>query len=282
MTEPLAGKVALVTGAARGVGRTLAVELANMGATVIVTARSERPADGQLAGSLDETVGAITRSGHRAIAIPADLLDPNSVGNLVSAVRAQVGGIDVLVNNAADTGDRVFQDFTKTDPAAWRQQFELNVFAMYDLMHAFVPGMRDRKTGFVINLGSEREVPEGPATSSGVGDLTLGAAYPTTKLAIYAMTTLLASEFAKDNVVAFTLTPGLARTERLEDHAARLGFDPDLAVPPELAAAAVRHILSSSDPLRFAGRFIEAGPFVAGIGHASDGAGGPEPAVAAD
>ncbi|MGX7680333.1 SDR family NAD(P)-dependent oxidoreductase [Jatrophihabitans sp. DSM 45814] len=265
MSEPLTGRVALVTGAARGVGKVLALELADMGATVIVTARSEGPETSELGGSINETVSAITQSGHRAMAIAADLVDPASLSDLISTVRAQVGEVDILVNNAADTGDRVFHDFTKTDPAAWRRQFELNVFAMYDLMHAFVPGMRDRREGFVINLGSLRDVPEGIDTSASVGDATLGAAYPTTKLAIYAMTTLLANEFAKDNVVAFTLTPGLARTERLEDHAVRLGFDPAVAVPPELAGKAVRHILSSSDPLRFAGRFIEAAPFVAGL-----------------
>jgi NAD(P)-dependent dehydrogenase (short-subunit alcohol dehydrogenase family) len=261
-SRPLAGKTALVTGAARGVGKVIAVELGRLGATVLVSARTVEPG-GLLAGTIGDTVAQIEAEGSTAHALQADLLDAASTAQLIEQVQSRFGGVDILVNNAAETGPLLFQDFWHTDPAGWRRQVELNLISMYDLMHAFVPSMRERRSGFVINIGSTQGVPEGTAGAGGIGGHMLGAAYPTTKVAIYTMTTLLAAEFAKFNIVAFTLTPGAARTERFEETAGRIGFDADLGVSPELTGQTLRHILSSDNPMEYAGRFISAPQFVA-------------------
>jgi NAD(P)-dependent dehydrogenase (short-subunit alcohol dehydrogenase family) len=263
-SRPLAGKTALVTGAARGVGKVIAVELGRLGATVLVSARTV-DAGGLLAGTIGDTVAQIEAEGSSAHALQADLLDAASTAHLIEEVNSKFGGVDILVNNAAETGPLLFQDFWQTDPAGWRRQIDLNLTSMYDLMHAFVPGMRERRSGTVINIGSVQAMPEGTAGAGGIGGSTIGAAYPTTKVAIYTLTTLLAAEFAKFNIVAFTLTPGAARTERFEETAGRIGFDADLGVSPELTGQTVRHILTSANPMDYAGRFISAPDFVAAL-----------------
>jgi NAD(P)-dependent dehydrogenase (short-subunit alcohol dehydrogenase family) len=264
-SRPLAGKTALVTGAARGVGKAMAIELGRLGATVVVSARTVETTVGALAGTIGATVAAIEATGSTGHPVQADLLDPASTAHLIDDVLDRFGGIDILVNNAADTGDRVFQGFWDTNSDSWRQQFELNVFAMYRLMQAFAPGMRERGHGFIVNIGSARDIPEGLGATDSIGGLTIGAAYPASKVAVYAMTTLLASELAAANIVALTLTPGAARTERFEDHASRLGFDPKLGIPPELAAQALSHILLAAEPMQYAGRFIAAPDFVSAL-----------------
>jgi NAD(P)-dependent dehydrogenase (short-subunit alcohol dehydrogenase family) len=261
MPKPLEGKVALVTGAARGVGKALAVELGRLGARVVVTARSTATTEGALAGTIGETLSAIEAAGGSGSAVRADLLDRSSRTELIATVLAETGGIDILVNNAADTGDHVFQGFWETDADTFAQQFELNVFAMYELMHAFAPSMRSRGGGFIVNIGSARGFPEGIEGSSRFGDVNLGAAYPSSKVAVFAMTTLIARELAEANIVALTLTPGSARTERFEEHARTLGIDPAVGIPPELSARALATVLTSSEPMQYAGRFIEAADF---------------------
>jgi NAD(P)-dependent dehydrogenase (short-subunit alcohol dehydrogenase family) len=166
------------------------------------------------------------------------------------------------VNNAADTGDNVFLGFWETSPESWAAQFQINVNVQYELMKAFAPGMRERGGGFIVNLGSMREAPEGlheGGTPLGAGRL--GAAYPTTKVTIFAMTTLLAQELAEYNIVAFTLHPGGARTEQFEHHAKKLGFDPAFGTPVELPAKAVAHILTSVEPMQYAARYIDSVTF---------------------
>ena len=94
----------------------------------------------------------------------------------------------------------------------------------------------------------------------------LGSTYPTTKIAIFAMTTLLAQELAKDNVVACTLTPGPALTESFKHNAAKFGFDEGFATPVELPVLALREIVTSPDPMQYAARFIDSLSFAGRLG----------------
>src|SRR2546430_354017 len=152
MTDrPLEGKVALVTGAARGIGKAVAIELGRLGADVVVTARTVVPRGDDLVGTIGETVADLDAVGARGVAVQADLLDPDDVHAVVDTTQREFGGVDILVNNAADTSDNVFRGFWDTTPDVWASQFQLNLNVMYELMHAFAPGMKERDGGFLVN-----------------------------------------------------------------------------------------------------------------------------------
>ena len=121
------------------------------------------------------------------MAVRTDLLDPADVEHLVDTVMARFGGVDILVNNAADTGDNVFRGFWVTSPDEWQAQVQLNLNVVFNLMKAFAPGMKERGTGFIANIGSLRDVAEmgeGVVPQPGGPGWRLGAAYPTTKVAV--------------------------------------------------------------------------------------------------
>jgi len=264
MTRPLEGKVALVTGAARGIGRELALALGELGATVVVTARTDTLRPG-LVGTIGETAAAIEAGGSDAMAVRTDLLDPADVEHLVEVVLERFGGVDILVNNAADTGDNVFRGFWVTSPDDWLAQVQLNLNVVFNLMKAFAPAMKERGAGFIANIGSLRDVAEmgeGVMPQPGGPGFRLGAAYPATKVALYTMTTLLGRELAADGIVAFTLQPGATLSETYIRNAERFGLDPSFGAPLDTSAKVLTAIVTSADPMQYAAQYIDAVTFM--------------------
>ena len=164
MAQLLQGKVALVTGASRGIGRAIAQRLASEGATVVVTARSlERPSASQrfagdrvVAGTLLETVDLIEKAGGKAIAIAADLENPEQRDGLVARAIAATGRLDILVNNAgfADYGrieDLPLETFDRTVEHYFRVPFVLS--------KAAIPQMKAQGAGWIVNVGSVTALP---------------------------------------------------------------------------------------------------------------------------
>ena len=262
-TRPLDGKVALVTGASRGIGRAIAVELAELGADIVVTARTVSPRDDDLTGTIHTTAEAIEQCGVRARAVAADLRRPEDRDHVMREVLAGFGRVDILINNAADTGDNVFRGFWDTTPVQWAEQIELNLNAMFSLMKACAPVMRDNGGGLIVNLGSMQAIPEG--LNGGGGRISegvqLGAAYPTSKVAILAMSTLIAQELAEDNIVVVTMNPGGAATESYFHNARRFGWDPSIATPVAMPAKTVGYLATCADPMIYAARYLDAVAF---------------------
>jgi NAD(P)-dependent dehydrogenase (short-subunit alcohol dehydrogenase family) len=273
----LKGKVALVTGAARGVGREIALELARLGAHVVVTARTVAARGDELTGSIGETAAAIEACGSRSLAVQADLTKPVDRDQLVHKALDTFGRVDILVNAAADTRESVFKGFWETSVEAWTSQFEVNLHAMYALMKACAPVMRANGGGIIVNLGSMREIPEGlptvrPEDIAESGDRSksevrlvmhgdklggLGQAYPASKVAVFTMSSTVALELADDNIVVFTLHPGGAKTENFIRNAKIAGIDPDLGTPVEIPAKAVGYIATCEDPMAYAARYVD-------------------------
>ncbi len=252
----LHGKAALVTGASRGVGRAIAKELAALGATVVVTARTDVPRD-DIAGTIGETVQSIEDEGGAALAIRADLLVPAELDRLVEQAIASVGRVDVLVNNAAYIGDGVFESIWEMSPETWRNMIELNVNVPWALTMALAPSMRDRGGGLVVNLGSGMgHTFEGTGPLPGAGGL--GAAYPTSKAALAQMNAFVGNELRAHGITSVVVDPGFARSESAELLSARIGADPAWAQPVEVAAKAVGYLATCDDQLSYAGRFVVA------------------------
>jgi 3-oxoacyl-[acyl-carrier protein] reductase len=260
---PLSGKVALVTGASRGIGRAIAVELAELGADVVVTARTVEPRGDHLPGTIHETAALIESAGTTALAIGADLRQPDDRDRVVAEMLDRFGRVDVLVNNAADTGDNVFRGFWETTADEWSTQVDLNLNAMYALMKSCASPMRDQGGGLIVNLGSMREIPEGLNGGGGriSEEVRLGAAYPTTKVAIFAMSTLVAQELAEDGIVVLTMNPGGAATESFMHNAERFGWDPSMATPMWMPAKTVGYLASCAEPMAYAATYVDAVAF---------------------
>jgi 7-alpha-hydroxysteroid dehydrogenase len=233
MTVPrFRGRVALVTGASRGIGASLAAALAAEGAAVACAARTERVWDERLPGTIHDTVDAIRRRGGQAIAVRCDLTVDDDIVDLAATVTRELGPVDILVNNAALTvpGRPPAQAAPPRAPAArppspaadragppgfldfplkgYRRHFEVDVFAAYRLMQLVLPGMIAAGRGAVLNITSDasRRPGEGPWPGAGAP---APFAYGGAKAALEHLTQAVALEMQPHGVSVNALMPSL-------------------------------------------------------------------------
>ena len=147
----LDGRVAIVTGASRGIGAAIAERLAADGAAIAVTARTQDPGQSRFPGTINETVDGIVKTGGHAIAVPADLSHPEDRAELISRVERDLGPVDILVNNAAVTWFEPVADF---DSRHYDLMFEVQVRAPFELAQLVLPGMKERHRGWILNISS--------------------------------------------------------------------------------------------------------------------------------
>jgi 7-alpha-hydroxysteroid dehydrogenase len=169
------GKVAIVTGAGRGIGAACALALAEAGADVVLTARTKE--------QLDEVAGQVEALGRRAVAVPGDANDLEALAALVATATAELGGVDIVVNNAGGTTPRPLLD---TSAGFLERAFHFNVTTAFALTKAAVPAMLERGGGAVVNISSAM----GRMADRGM------LAYGTAKGALTHMTRLAAADLA--------------------------------------------------------------------------------------
>ena len=257
----LDGRVALVTGASRGIGARTAVRLAAAGAAVAVTARTaEDQAGASLPGSLAATLEAISAVGGRGIAVVADLADAEDRARIVPAVADQLGPVDILVNNAAAA---FYAPAAEMALRRRRLLFELNVHAPIDLVQAVVPSMIERRRGWIVNVSSatSRFETGPPYPDPGVAKVPYGAS----KAALERFTVGLAAELHAFDIVANTIAPVTGvLTEGAE---ALIGgvVDTSHFEPVEHLAEAVAYLASCS-PAECTGQVLLSGPLLRRLG----------------
>ncbi|PJN32224.1 short-chain dehydrogenase [Streptomyces sp. CB02959] len=191
MPSPLNGRTALVTGATGGIGTAIAQRLAADGAAVVVAHLGEHQAGSSL-------VEQITHSGRRAVALEADLRDPEQVRRLCQQAAEQLGGIDVLVSNA---GAYPRVSWAQTIPSAWQEGLETNLTSHYLLAHALTPGMTASRWGRIITIGSV-------LAAAGRHDL---SAYISAKAGLEGLTRALARELGAEGITANGVAAGSIR-----------------------------------------------------------------------
>jgi meso-butanediol dehydrogenase/(S,S)-butanediol dehydrogenase/diacetyl reductase len=209
-SNPLTGKVALVTGGARGIGRGVALALADAGADVAITDVDTLPAGaqqygaGQISGVAQarETAAEVAARGRRSLAIAADVTSKDACAGMVAETVRQLGGLDVLVCNA---GVVSLSPVAAMDEATWDLTFAVNVKGVFLSCQAAIPQLTERG-GCIINIASI-------AGKNGAPGL---AHYCASKFAVVGFTNSLAKELAPANVRVNAICPGLLRTQMWE------------------------------------------------------------------
>lgn len=237
-------RVALVTGASRGIGRAIAVELARAGFAVGVNF-VHRP------DQAEETVAAITAGGGEAAALQADVADPQAVEAMFAALDRRFGRLDALVNNAG-IGTRI-ESLTAIDDATWRRTLAVNLDGAFYCIRAAVPRLRAAGGGRIVNISS------GAAKTGG----TIGAHYAASKAGLLALTAKAARELARDGIAVTAVLPSMIETEMLDTLAGspearerlRAQFPIGRFGRPEEVAQVVRFLIAEA-PSYLTGEFI--------------------------
>jgi 3-oxoacyl-[acyl-carrier protein] reductase len=220
--QPLAGQVAVVTGAGRGIGAAIARKLAKLGAAVVLCGRTQ--------STLDQTAQAILEAGGKAEVIPCDVTLLHQFEYAAARVESTFGRLDILVNNAGLGG---FNDpLYKLAPAEWDRILNTNLRGVYFSIRVFTPMMIRARSGHIINISS----------LAGKNALPNGAAYAASKWGLNGLTYSVAEELRPHNIRAAVICPGSTETE-LGPHA---GKDPKKMLQPDDIAHAVEMLVTQT------------------------------------
>jgi NAD(P)-dependent dehydrogenase (short-subunit alcohol dehydrogenase family) len=247
----LEGKVAIVTGASRGIGRGLAVGLAQAGAKVVCAARTNAANPSELPGTINETAATIRDRGGEALAVRCDIGNADDITALVDATLTAFGRVDVLVNNAMTPTRGLFSE---TTAAMWDESMRINVRSLFLTAQAVTAPMGEQGSGSIINISSGAADPK-IAAGMPPGFLT----YSVAKAALERFSTALAIELGPLGIAVNALRPGAVKTE-MSVH--ELGEDYDWTgwKTPEAVVPAVNY-LAEQDGNGFAGKIVDSTQF---------------------
>ena len=242
-TLPLAGKRAIVTGAGKGIGRSIALALARAGADVAVTART--------ASDIEQVVSEIQAMGRHSVAVTCDVTDAGQVQHMATTLLAGLGGLDILVNNAGNAGSHKMLNHPDE---LWHRMLAVNLTSVYYVCKAFLPVLTDQHSGRIINIAS---------IASRVGGNYI-AAYTASKHGVLGLTRALAVEMQPYNITVNAVCPGYVDTpmtdasvnnivsrtgmsaEKAREYLAKTSPQKRLISPEEVANAVVFFALESS------------------------------------
>ncbi len=190
--ESLKSKIALVTGAGKGIGRAIAIALAKEGVHVGLLARNSS----QLQGVANEIQGL----GVKTSVVIADVANRTAVNAAAAQIKKNLGPIDILINNA---GTGTFGKFLELEPAEWENIIKVNLFGVYYMTRAVLPDMIERQTGDIINISS----------TAGQKGAAVTSAYSASKFGVMGLTESLMQEVRKHNIRVSALTPSTVATE---------------------------------------------------------------------
>ena len=221
MTKQLASKVAIVTGASRGIGRAISVALAQEAATVVLAARSIR--------KLQETADKVIEAGGKAEIVVTELTEEESIKNLVETTSEKFSRLDILVNNAGVTHSARLEQTTTED---WEHCMQVNARAPFILCREALPLLKKSEAAYIINI----------ASVVGVKGYPLQSAYTSSKHALRGMTISLAEELKGLNIRVHLLCPGGVDTELVQK--VRPDIKKDELMQPEEIAELVLYLVT--------------------------------------
>lgn len=191
----LTGKIALVTGSSRGIGRAIALALAKQGVDVGINYRDR-------ADDAEQVRKQIEKNGRRCVTLQADVSDPSQVARMVETVQKTMGSVSILVNNAGIARPRALEAITEAD---WDEAMEVNLKSVFLVTQAVLPGMRAGKWGRIINLSS---------AAVHVGGI-IGPHYTASKAGVLGLTHAYASQLAREGITVNAIAPALIDTNMI-------------------------------------------------------------------
>lgn len=190
--QSLQGKIALVTGAGKGIGKAVAIALAKEGVHIGLIARTEN--------DLETVAKEIKALGVKVFYASADVSNMEQINAAVEKIETELGHVDILINNA---GTGTFGKFMELDPVVWEDMIKVNLFGVYYTIRAVLPQMIERQTGDIINISS----------TAGKAGSALTSAYSASKFAVFGLGESLMQEVRKHNIRVTTLAPSTIVTE---------------------------------------------------------------------
>ncbi len=209
--ESLKGKNALVTGAGKGIGRAIAIALAQEGVNVGLLARTET--------DLQKVAEELKAYNVKTVIALADVSDIHAVNAAVTVIKEGLGAVDILINNA---GTGIFGKFMELEPEQWEWIIKVNLLGPYYMTRAVLPEMIERKTGDIVNISS----------TAGKNGAAVTSAYSASKFGLIGMSDSLMQEVRKHNIRVTTLTPSTVATELAIDLKLTDG-NPEKVMQPE-------------------------------------------------
>jgi NAD(P)-dependent dehydrogenase (short-subunit alcohol dehydrogenase family) len=268
----ITNKVAVVTGASRGIGRGCALELAKAGFDVVICARTlkegtsfehsssvKRSDTTPLPGSLEKTQQEIEELGRRALPVKLDLALNEDIENVAKQTLDAFGRVDVLVNNARFIGPGHMDPFLATPIKYLELHDRCNVVGPLYLTQLLVQKMIEQGGGIVFTIDSAAGWQE---TAAPVGNGGFGLGYAITKAAMHRMPLGLGKEFKEHNVAVVNVDPGLVGTERIAQDMAKFGVSMDHSQPINIPGLCIAHIANHKYPMVFSGRMVESFNYV--------------------
>ncbi len=217
----LSGRRAVVTGAGRGIGRSIALALAQAGADVAVTARTQ--------GEIEQLAAEIRAMGRQSLAVPCDVTDSEQVKHMASTLIDGLGGVDILVNNAGNAGSHKFLNHPDE---LWHRMLSINLTSVYYVTKAFVPRLIEQRWGRIITIAS---------MASRVGGSYI-AAYTAAKHGVLGLTRALAVELLPYNITVNAICPGYVNTPMTDASVS------NIAARTGMLEAQAREALEKSSP----------------------------------
>ncbi|MEI6701514.1 MAG: SDR family NAD(P)-dependent oxidoreductase [Actinomycetota bacterium] len=253
-------RTALITGASRGIGKATALAFAAAGYDVAITARTLHEGDGRddsdagegraIPGSLEATAAGVEACGVKALCLQADLFDRVSLERAVATTLEIFGHVDVLVNNAVDTGPGSMVLIAELSVEQLASKLTGNVVSQFVFIHALLPSMLERGQGTIINVTSHAGVVDPPAPAGKGG---WGLAYAASKSAFHRFAAFLALELGEQGIVAYNLSPGFVETERQLVNANKTGLGDYQGAPPSVPAAVAVWLAGHPDAIENGG-----------------------------